>query len=51
MTIDQIFESSASRKTVWSKRGEEISKREVSAVSNIQPRKSIEVVKESKDEA
>jgi len=49
MTIDQIFESTMGRKTVWSKRGNEISKREVSAVSTIVPRKQIKTVKESKD--
>ena len=49
MTIGQLFETLGGRKTVWSKRGDTVSKREVSAVSTITPRKKIETVKESQE--
>ena len=49
MTIGQLFEALGCRKTVWTKRGGEMSKREVSAVSTITPRKKIETIKESKE--
>ncbi len=42
MTVSQIFECSIGRKTVWAKRGEEISKRSVMPVSTIQSRTKIE---------
>jgi len=45
MTVDQIFENSTGRKTVWTKRGGDVTKREVSAVSTIHPRVKIETVK------
>jgi hypothetical protein len=46
MTIDQIFEGLNGKKTIWSKRGDEVTKREETAVSNIRPRNKIEIVKE-----
>lgn len=48
MTVNQLFENSATRKTVWTKRGDQVSKREVSAVSSVRPRVKIETIKESK---
>lgn len=51
MTIGQLFETLGGRKTVWTKRGGDLSKREVSAVSSITPRKKIETIKESKRDA
>ena len=49
MTIGQLFENLGGRKTVWTKRGDTVSKREVSAVSTITPRKKIETIKESQE--
>ena len=45
MTVDQLFENSGLRKKVWSKRGEEVSKRSVSTVDAIKARSKIETVK------
>ena len=46
MTVREIFENMAGRKTVWTKRGNEVSKREVMTVSTIRPRSKLEVVKQ-----
>lgn len=46
MTVEQIFENAGTRKTVWTKRGDQVSKREVAAVSTVKPRIKIETVKE-----
>ncbi len=48
MTVDQLFENTATRKTVWTKRGDQVSKREVCADSTVRPRVKIEPIKESK---
>jgi len=48
MTIDQIFEASMSRKVIWTKKGENVSKRTVSSLSSIMPKTQIEPKKESK---
>jgi hypothetical protein len=48
MTVDQIFENAGTRKTVWTKRGDTVSKRDVSAVSSVKPRVKIETVKEGR---
>lgn len=50
MTIDQIFETFGGRKTIWTKRGDTVSKREVLAISTITPRKRIETVKDDTQE-
>jgi len=46
MTVNQIFENAGARKTVWTKRGDQVSKREVSTVSSVKPRVKIEAIKE-----
>ena len=48
MTIDQIFESNMSRKTVWTKKGETVSKKTVSSLSSIIPKITISLKKETK---
>ena len=48
MTVGQLFETSVGRKTVWTKRGENISKREVSSVFSIRGGSKIDPVKEPK---
>lgn len=45
MTLGQIFEG-ANRKTVWSKRGDNVSKRVVSSATDVRPRTKIDAVKE-----
>ena len=47
MTVTQLFENTAGRKTVWTKRGDVITKREVSAIHSILPRNKIETVKDN----
>lgn len=47
MTIDQIFECMGGRKTIWTKRGDQVSKRSVNAAS-LSPRRKISTVKEGK---
>lgn len=49
MTIGQLFEGLAARKTVWSKRDGVIKHRAVSAASTIKPKKKIETVKSTKE--
>jgi hypothetical protein len=44
MTVDQIFEGVTGRKTVWTKRGDEITKREVSIATEVQPKDKIKPV-------
>jgi hypothetical protein len=48
MTVDQLFEGSVGRKTVWTKRGDNVSKRDVSSLFSVRPRTKIERVEEPK---
>ena len=46
MTVDQLFEGTTPRKTVWTKRGDDLSKREVQCPSSsVNPRVKFEKVK------
>jgi hypothetical protein len=45
MTVSQIFENAALRKTVWTKSGGDLTKRSVSSVSSVKPRNKIATVK------
>ena len=45
MTVTQLFENMAGRKTVWTKRGGEVTKREASTILSVRPRNKIETVK------
>lgn len=42
MTVDQLFEQSGPKKKVWTKRGGEISKRDITPVTTISSRTKIE---------
>lgn len=48
MTIDQIFESNMSKKVIWTKKGDNVSKRTVSSLFAITPKTTIEPKKEIK---
>lgn len=48
MTLGQIFEG-VNRKTVWTKRGGEVSKRSVVPETDVRPRTKIETIKEPKE--
>ena len=41
MTVDQIFESNVARKVIWTKRGEDVTKRTVSTLSSLTPKTTI----------
>jgi hypothetical protein len=43
MTVGQLFESAGERKVVWSKRGNEISKKVVCAPTSVSARSKIEL--------
>lgn len=48
MTISEMFENANCHKTVWSKRGDKLSKREVVTVASVRPRVNVVQVKESR---
>lgn len=45
MTVTQLFENMAGRKTVWTKRDGVVTKREVSAIHSVRPKNKLETVK------
>jgi hypothetical protein len=47
MTISQIFESSAVQKTIWTKKGNSLSKRTIHPLSMVVKKTNIERQKES----
>lgn len=48
MTVDQLFEDNMSKKVIWTKQGENVSKRTISPLLSITSKNSIEPKKEIK---